>query len=488
MKSNQLRRTTVKKKLTTAAGCPVADNQNIMTAGPRGPQLLQDVWFQEKLAHFDREVIPERRMHAKGSAAYGTFTVTHDITRYTRAKIFSEVGKNTELFTRFTTVAGERGAADAERDIRGFAIKFYTEEGNWDLVGNNTPVFFLRDPLKFPDLNHAVKRDPRTNMRSAQNNWDFWTSLPEALHQVTIVMSDRGIPATYRHMHGFGSHTFSMINSDNERFWVKFHFKSEQGIKNLTDEEAETVIGADRESHQRDLYESIENGDNPRWTLMIQVMPEKEAANCAYNPFDLTKVWPHSDYPLIEVGVMELNRNPENFFAEVEQSAFNPANVVPGISFSPDKMLQGRLFSYGDAQRYRLGVNHHQIPVNAPRCPVHSYHRDGPMRVDGNHGGTIGYEPNSHGEWQEQPDFSEPPLDLEGTAGRWNHRVDEDYYSQPGDLFRLMTPKQQQVLFENTARSVGGASEDIQQRHIEHCTKADPAYGKGVATALNRMK
>ncbi|MCL4130482.1 UNVERIFIED_CONTAM: hypothetical protein GTU68_039703 [Idotea baltica] len=459
-----------------------------MTAGPRGPQLLQDIWFQEKLAHFDREVIPERRMHAKGSAAYGTFTVTQDITRYTRAKIFSEVGKNTELFTRFTTVAGERGAADAERDIRGFAVKFYTEEGNWDLVGNNTPVFFLRDPLKFPDLNHAVKRDPRTNMRSAQNNWDFWTSLPEALHQVTIVMSDRGIPATYRHMHGFGSHTFSMINSDNERFWVKFHFKSEQGIKNLTDEEAETVIGADRESHQRDLYESIENGDNPRWTLMIQVMPEKEAANCDYNPFDLTKVWPHSDYPLIEVGVMELNRNPENFFAEVEQSAFNPANVVPGISFSPDKMLQGRLFSYGDAQRYRLGVNHHQIPVNAPRCPVHSYHRDGPMRVDGNHGGTIGYEPNSHGEWQEQPDFSEPPLDLEGTAGRWNHREDEDYFSQPGALFRLMTPKQQQVLFENTARSVGGASEDIQQRHVDHCTKADPTYGTGVATALERMK
>ena len=478
----------MKKKLTTAAGCPVADNQNIMTAGPRGPQLLQDVWFQEKLAHFDREVIPERRMHAKGSAAYGTFTVTQDITRYTRAKIFSEVGKNTELFTRFTTVAGERGAADAERDIRGFAIKFYTEEGNWDLVGNNTPVFFLRDPLKFPDLNHAVKRDPRTNMRSAQNNWDFWTSLPEALHQVTIVMSDRGIPATYRHMHGFGSHTFSMINSDNERFWVKFHFKSEQGIKNLTDEEAETVIGADRESHQRDLYDSIENGDNPRWTLMIQVMPEKEAANCPYNPFDLTKVWPHSDYPLIEVGVMELNHNPENFFAEVEQSAFNPANVVPGISFSPDKMLQGRLFSYGDAQRYRLGVNHHQIPVNAPRCPVHSYHRDGPMRVDGNHGGTIGYEPNRHGEWQEQPDFSEPPLDLEGSAGRWNHREDEDYYSQPGDLFRLMTLNQQQVLFENTARSVGGASEDIQQRHIDHCTKADPAYGKGVATALEKMR
>ncbi len=366
-----------KKKLTTAGGAPVPDNQNVMTAGRRGPMLLQDVWFLEKLAHFDREVIPERRMHAKGSGAYGTFTVTHDITKYTKAKIFSAVGKKTDLFVRFSTVAGERGAADAERDIRGFAIKFYTEEGNWDLVGNNTPVFFLRDPLKFPDLNHAVKRDPRTNLRSARNNWDFWTSLPEALHQITITMSDRGIPASYRHMHGFGSHTFSFINAKNERFWVKFHLRCQQGIKNLTDAEAEALVGKDRESHQRDLYESIEKGDFPRWKLFIQVMPEKDAAKCPYNPFDLTKVWFHKDYPLIEVGVMELNRNPENYFAEVEQAAFNPANVVPGIGFSPDKMLQGRLFSYGDAQRYRLGVNHDQIPVNAPRCPVHSYHRDG---------------------------------------------------------------------------------------------------------------
>ena len=474
----------MKKKLTTSAGCPVADNQNVMTAGARGPQLLQDVWFLEKLAHFDREVIPERRMHAKGSGAYGTFTVTHDITQYTRAKIFSAVGKKTDLFARFTTVAGERGAADAERDIRGFAVKFYTEEGNWDLVGNNTPVFFLRDPLKFPDLNHAVKRDPRTNMRSAQNNWDFWTSLPEALHQVTIVMSDRGLPATYRHMHGFGSHTFSMINADNQRVWVKFHFKSNQGIKNLTDQEAEIVVGKDRESHQADLYNAIEGGDNPSWTLQLQVMTEEQAESSPYNPFDLTKVWPHSDYPLIDVGVMELNRNPENFFAEVEQSAFNPANVVPGISFSPDKMLQGRLFSYGDAQRYRLGVNHHQIPVNAPRCPVHSYHRDGPMRVDGNFGSTIGYEPNSKGEWQEQPDFSEPDLALSGAAARWDHREDDDYYSQPGNLFRLLSAEQQQVLFENTARSVGGASVDIQKRHIANCLKADPAYGAGVAKAL----
>ncbi|WP_413899212.1 catalase [Rhodoferax sp.] len=470
--------------MTTAAGAPVPDNQNTMTAGPRGPVLLQDVWLLEKLAHFDREVIPERRMHAKGSGAYGSFTVTHDITRYTRAKLFSQIGKKTELFARFTTVAGERGAADAERDIRGFALKFYTEEGIWDMVGNNTPVFFLRDPLKFPDLNHAVKRDPRTNLRSAQNNWDFWTSLPEALHQVTIVMSDRGLPATYRHMHGFGSHTFSFINANNERHWVKFHFRSQQGIQNLTDAQAEAIVGKDRESHQRDLYDSIENGDYPKWTLCVQVMPEKDASKVPYNPFDLTKVWPHRDYPLIEVGFFELNRNPENFFAEVEQSAFNPAHVVPGIGFSPDKMLQARLFSYGDAQRYRLGVNHHQIPVNKPRCPVHSYHRDGAMRVDGNQGGTIGYEPNSYGQWAEQPDFREPPLSIEGMADHWNHREDQDYYSQPGALFRLMTAAQQQVLFENTAASIGGAPVAIQQRHIDHCAKADPAYGAGVRQAL----
>jgi len=474
----------MKKKLTTGAGCPVADNQNVMTAGPRGPQLLQDVWFLEKMAHFGREVIPERRMHAKGSGAYGTFTVTHDITQYTKAKIFSDIGKETELFTRFTTVAGERGAADAERDIRGFAIKFYTEEGNWDMVGNNTPVFFLRDPLKFPDLNHAVKRDPRTNMRSAQNNWDFWTSLPEALHQVTIVMSDRGLPATYRQMHGFGSHTFSMINADNKRVWVKFHFKSNQGIKNLTDQEAEVVIGKDRESHQADLYNAIEEGQYPSWTMKIQVMAEEQAENSAFNPFDLTKVWPQADFPLIEVGQLELNRNPENFFAEVEQSAFNPANVVPGISFSPDKMLQGRLFAYGDAQRYRLGVNHQHIPVNAPRCPVHSYHRDGAMRVDGNFGSTIGYEPNSQQEWQEQPGYSEPAMGLSGDAARWDHREDDDYYSQPGNLFRLMSFEGREALFNNTAASVGGASIEVQKRHIRNCLKADPAYGAGVAKAL----
>ena len=473
------------KKLTNNVGTPVPNNQNVMTAGPRGPMLLQDVWFLEKLAHFDREVIPERRMHAKGSGAYGTFTVTHDITQYTKAKIFSELGKKTELFTRFSTVAGERGAADAERDIRGFAIKFYTEEGNWDLVGNNTPVFFLKDPLKFPDLNKAVKRDPRTNLRSARNNWDFWTLLPEALHQVTITMSERGIPYSYRHMNGYGSHTYSMINAKNERHWVKFHFKTQQGIRCLSDEEAEAVVAKCRESNQRDLYESIEKGDFPRWTLSIQVMPEKDASKCPFNPFDLTKVWPHGDYPLVEVGIYELNRNPENYFAEVEQSAFNPANIVPGIGFSPDKMLQGRLFSYGDAQRYRLGVNHHLIPVNASRCPFHSYHRDGAMRVDGNYGSTLAYEPNSYGEWQEQPDFAEPPLSLEGAADHWNHRVDDDYYSQPRALFHKMSPAQQNLLFANTARAMGDAPREIKIRHIGNCLKADPAYGKGVADALD---
>ncbi|MCX7290131.1 catalase [Janthinobacterium sp.] len=475
------------KKLTTAFGAPVVDNQNIQTAGPRGPALLQDVWFLEKLAHFDREVIPERRMHAKGSGAHGTFTVTHDITRYTRAKIFGAVGKQTPMFARFSTVAGERGAADAERDIRGFALKFYTEEGNWDLVGNNTPVFFMRDPLKFPDLNHAIKRDPRTGLRSANSNWDFWTSLPEALHQVTVVMSDRGLPRSFRHMHGFGSHTFSFLNAQNERFWVKFTFKTQQGIQNLTDAEAEELVGKDRESSHRDLYESIENKDFPRWTLYVQIMPEKEAGTYHLNPFDLSKVWPHGDYPLIEVGVLELNRNADNHFAEVEQAAFNPANVVPGISFSPDKMLQGRLFSYGDAQRYRLGVNHSHIPVNAPKCPFHSYHRDGQMRVDGNQGGTLGYEPNSEQEWAEQPDFREPPLSIEGAADHWNHRVDEDYYSQPRALFHLMSPAQQQALFDNTARAISGASEQVKQRHIGNCTLCDPAYGAGVAEAIGRL-
>ena len=471
-------------KLTTNFGAPVPNNQDSLTAGKRGPMLLQDVWYLEKLANFDREVIPERRMHAKGSGAFGTFTVTHDITPYTRAKVFAP-GKTTDLFVRFSTVAGERGAADAERDIRGFAVKLYTDEGNWDLVGNNTPVFFFRDPLKFPDLNHAVKRDPRTNLRSAQNNWDFWTLLPEALHQITITMSERGIPLSYRHMHGFGSHTYSLVNAAGERTWVKFHWVCQQGIKNLTDEEAAELVGKDRESHQRDLYEAIENGDFPRWKLFVQLMPEADAATYRFHPFDLTKVWLKGDYPLHEVGVMELDKNPENYFADVEQAAFNPATIVPGIGFSPDRMLQGRLFSYGDAQRYRLGVNHHQIPVNAPRCPMHGFSRDGAMRVDGNYGSTPHYEPNSNGTWQEQPGFAEPPLALDGAAERYDYRADDaDYYTQPGLLFGLMDAAQREALFGNTARAMGDAAEDVKIRHIANCAKADPAYGEGVAAAM----
>lgn len=471
--------------LTTDFGAPVPDNQNSLTAGPRGPLLMQDVWLNEKLANFVREVIPERRMHAKGSGAFGTFTVTNDITRYTRARIFSEVGKKTEMFARFTTVAGERGAADAERDIRGFALKFYTEEGNWDMVGNNTPVFFLRDPRKFPDLNKAVKRDPRTNMRSATNNWDFWTLLPEALHQVTIVMSDRGIPKSYRHMHGFGSHTYSFWNERRERFWVKFHFITQQGIQNLTDAEAASLVGGDRESHQRDLYDAIERGDFPKWKMCVQIMPEADAEKVPYHPFDLTKVWPKADYPLIEVGAFELNRNPENFHLDVEQSAFAPSNIVPGISVSPDKMLQARLVNYADAQRYRLGTNYHQIPVNKARCPVFSNHRDGAGRVDDNYGGLPHYEPNSFSQWQEQPEYREPPLKISGNADFWNFREDDDdYFTQPRALFRLMSPAQQQVLFENTARAMGDAPAFIKQRHIENCTRCDPAYGAGVARAL----
>ncbi len=474
-------------QLRTAAGAPVENNQDSMTAGPRGPLMLQDTWFLEKMAHFDREVIPERRMHAKGSGAFGTFTVTHDITMYTKAKIFSEVGKKTEMFARFSTVAGERGAADAERDIRGFALKFYTEDGNWDLVGNNTPVFFFRDPLKFIDLNHAVKRDPRTNLRSANTNWDFWSSLPEALQQVTIVMSDRGIPSSYRHMHGFSSHAYSFISAKGERCWVKFHFRSHQGIQNYTDQEAEAVVGMDRESHQRDLYEAIQQKKFPKWTMYVQIMTQQQADGMKTNPFDLTKQWLKKDCPFHPVGIFELNRNPDNYFADVEQSAFTPANVVPGISFSPDRMLQGRLFSYGDAHRYRLGVNHHQIPVNQPRGVQHPhpFHRDGQMRVDGNLGSEVHVEPNSYGNWTETEDNVQP-LQKGGDVYRYDFREDDDdYYTQPGMLFRAMTPQQRRVLCENTARNMGDSTLQIKHRHIANCWQADPEYGKGVAQALN---
>jgi catalase len=466
--------------MTTANGSPVGDNQNSLTAGPRGPLLAQDWQLFEKHAHFNRERIPERIVHAKGSGAYGKLTITHDITNFTKAKVF-EVGKETECFLRFSTVAGEKGAADAERDVRGFALKFYTDEGNWDIVGNNTPVFFIRDPYKFMDFIHSQKRDPRTNLRNSTMQWDFWSHAPEALHQITILMSDRGLPKSYRHMNGYGSHTYSLINDEGERVYVKFHFKTLQGQSTNSNEEASKIIGDDRESHQRDLSEAIDRDDFPRWVMKVQIMTEAEAEQTAYDPFDLTKVWPHSDFPLIEVGVLELNRNPENYFAEVEQAAFSPANVVPGIGHSPDKVLQMRILSYGDAQRYRVGANHQLLPVNAPRCPVHNYQRDGAMRFDDNGGRSVNYQPNSYARPVDDPAFIEPPLPIGNVADRYDHRKDNDDFVQAGNLFRIMPRDEQERLMDTIAGAMQGVPIDIVKRQIGYFSAADAVYGAGIA-------
>ncbi len=471
--------------LTTSFGQPVPDNQNSLSAGPRGPLLLQDFHLIEKLAHFNRERIPERVVHAKGAGAYGSFRVTRDVTGWTKAAFLSSVGKETPVFLRFSTVGGEKGSADAERDPRGFALKFYTEEGNYDLVGNNTPVFFLRDPLKFPDFIHTQKRNPATNLKDPIAMWDFFSLSPETMHQLTILFSDRGTPRSYRHMDGFGSHTFSWINAANERFWVKYHFKTRQGIENFTAEQAVTMGGIDPDHATRDLYASIEDGDFPAWTVSVQIMPEAEAEAYRINPFDLTKVWPHADYPLIEIGELVLNRNPENFFAETEQAAFSPASVVPGISFSPDKMLQGRLFAYADAHRHRLGGNYAQVPVNKPQgCPVHNYQRDGAMRTDGNGGGRPNYEPNSFGGPAQTGVASEPPLRISGDAAHYDHREGNDDYAQAGALFRLIGAEAQDRLMGNIAGTLAKAPLFIQQRQLKHFLAADPAYGEGVAKRL----
>ena len=469
--------------MTTANGSPVGDNQNSLTAGPRGPLLAQDWQLFEKHAHFNRERIPERVVHAKGSGAYGKLTVTGDISQYTKAKVF-DVGKETECFLRFSTVAGEKGASDAERDVRGFAVKFYTEDGNWDIVGNNTPVFFIRDPYKFMDFIHSQKRNPRTNLRDATMQWDFWSRAPEALHQITILMSDRGQPKTYRHMNGYGSHTYSLINADGERFWVKFHFKTMQGHQTNTGADVARIIGSDRESHQRDLVRAIDNGDFPKWKLKVQIMSEEDANKTPYNPFDLTKVWPHDDFPLIEVGTLELNRNPENYFAEVEQAAFTPANTVPGIGHSPDKVLQMRILSYGDAQRYRIGTNHQHLPVNAARCPVHNYQRDGAMRFDDNGGGAANYQPNSFGGPVDDPAANEPPLAITGDAGRYDHRENNDDYTQAGDLFRLLSRDQRDRLMDTIAGAMDGVPADIVERQLGYFRIADASYGDGIAKRL----
>ena len=474
------------KTLTTASGAPVADNQNSRSAGPRGPLLLDDFHLIEKLAHFNRENIPERRVHAKGSGAYGTFTVTKDITSLTCAKLFESVGKQTPVFVRFSTVGGERGSADTERDPRGFALKFYTEEGNWDIVGNNTPVFFIRDPLKFPDFIHTQKRLPQSNLKSAQAMWDFWSYTPEALHQITILFSDRGIPDGYRHMHGFGSHAYSLINAKGERHWVKWHYKTQQGIKNLAPEEAARLAGSDPDYAQRDLFNAIEHGDFPRWNVCIQVMSQAQAVAHEENPFDVTKTWSQRKFPLIEIGELELNRNPQNYFAEVEQAAFGPSNRVPGVGLSPDRMLQGRVFAYADAHRYRIGTNHQQLPVNAPRCQVNSYQRDGSMAFGSNGGIAPNYEPNSYADAPKQaPQHAEPPLALSGAADRYDQREDADDFSQAGALFRLMTDAQKSLLTHNIASAMTGVSADVVRRQLHYFFKADPAYADGIAKALD---
>lgn len=477
--------------LTTASGRPYVDHEDSLTVGPRGPILLEDYILHEKMAHFNRERIPERVVHAKGSGAYGTFTVTHDISKYTKAKLFNEIGKQTPVFLRFSTVGGEKGSADSERDPRGFALKFYTEDGNWDLVGNNTPTFFIKDPKKFSDFIHTQKRDPRTNLKSATMVWDFWSLNPESLHQVMILMTDRGTPNGYRHMNGYGSHTFSMINAANERFYVKYHFKTAQGIKNLTAQEADMMRATDMDFAQRDLYEAIENGNFPKWNLKIQVMTEAESKTYHLNPFDLTKVWPHGDFPLIDVGVLELNQNPNNYFQDVEQAAFAPAHIVDGLGFSPDKMLQGRLLSYPDAQRYRLGANYEQIPVN--RCPfaTNNYQRDGQMRVDGNGGSNPNYYPNSFDNIQTDASYTEPATQLDSNVvDRFNRNAEgeNDHYTQPGNLFRILSPEDQANAIQNIVGAMSGIEgpkrEEIINRQLCHWFRADITLGMGIANGL----
>ncbi|MHC1730628.1 MAG: catalase [Bacteroidales bacterium] len=480
-----------KKKLTTASGRPFFENEDSMTAGPRGPVLLQDYHLHEKLAHFNRERIPERVVHAKGTGAFGTFTVTGNISKYTKAKLFSKAGNKCRVLVRFSTVGGEKGSADTERDPRGFAVKFYTEEGNWDLVGNNTPVFFIKDAKKFPDFIHTQKRDPKTNLKSPTMMWDYWSLNPESLHQVMILFSDRGTPDGYRFMNGYGSHTFSMYNKKNERVWVKFHFKTQQGNKTLTGPQADEIRGKDPDYSQRDLVEAISRKDFPKWTLKIQVMTETQAKKFKWNPFDLTKVWPHKEFPLIEAGVMELNEIPANYFAEVEQAAFAPSNTIPGIGLSPDKMLQGRILAYPDAHRYRLGANYEQLPVNRPIVPVHNHQRDGFMALNGNGGSAPNYFPNSFDDIEADKEYKEPPISLESdVADTWDrNKNDNDHYSQAGALFRkVMTDQERTNTVANFVGALKGVSgpkkKEILMRQLDHFHKADKELAALVAKGL----
>ena len=480
-----------KKKLTTASGKPYYEFENSMTVGNRGPILLQDFLLHEDMAHFNRERIPERVVHAKGTGAFGTFTVTHDISQFTKAKIFSEVGKQTKMFARFSTVGGEKGSADTERDPRGFALKFYTEDGNWDLVGNNTPVFFVKDPKKFSHFIHTQKRDPKTNCKSPTMMWDFWSLNPESLHQVMILMSDRGTPLSYRNMHGFGSHTFSLINKENEKVWVKFHFITAQGIKNFLGKDASDMRGIDPDHAQRDLVDAIEAKDFPKWNMKIQVMTQAQAKTFQWNPFDLTKVWPHGDFPMMDVGVMELNEIPQNYFRDVEQAAFAPAHVVDGISYSPDKMLQGRILSYPDAHRYRLGVNFEHLPVN--KCPylVANYQRDGQMQVGDNGGASPNYRPNSFDDIVADETYKDPAMELESVMADYFDRNenDNDHYTQPGMLYRkAMNEQDRKNLVTNIVGAMSGINgekrAEIINRQLCHFFRADIQLGIAIASGL----
>ena len=481
-----------KKKLTTASGKPYFENEDSMSVGPRGPVLLQDFYLHEKLAHFNRERIPERVVHAKGSGAFGKFTVTSDISKYTKAELFSKVGNECRVLVRFSTVGGEKGSADTERDPRGFAVKFYTDEGNWDLVGNNTPVFFIKDAKKFPDFIHTQKRDPMTNLKSPTMMWDFWSLNPESLHQVMILFSDRGTPDGYRHMNGYGSHTFSLINRDNERIWVKFHFKTLQGNKTFTDMEAKLLKGTDPDYSQRDLVDAISKGDFPKWALKIQLMTSEQARSFKWNPFDVTKVWPHADFPMMDVGILTLNEVPDNYFASVEQAAFAPSNVINGIGLSPDKMLQGRILAYPDAHRYRLGANYEQIPVNRPINEVHHHQRDGMMSVDGNGGDSPNYFPNSFDNIETDYSDKEPAMKLDSAVADVYDRNmnDNDYYTQPGDLFRkVMNDSQRNNTVNNIVVSMSGISgpkrDEIIQRQLDIFFMADKELALAVAKGLN---
>lgn len=480
--------------LTTSAGAPVADDNNSISVGPRGPLTYDNHYLFEKLAHFNRERIPERVVHARGTGAYGTFTLGKSLSDVTIADFLQKAGDKTEVFLRFSTVGGGQDSSDYARDPRGFAVKFYTRQGNFDLVGNNTPVFFLNDPIKFPDFIHSQKKDPRTNLPNPAHAFEFWANHPQSLHQMTILMSDRGIPASYRHMHGFGSHTLSFWNSKGERVWVKWHFKSNQGIKNFTNEKAakQPAFGA-----QKDLVDAIDRGEFPRWSVKVQIMTEAQAKTYRWNPFDLTKIWSHKDFPLIEIGKLELNRNVANYFAETEQAAFAPSNLVPGIGASPDKMLQGRLLAYQDAHRYRVGVNHNQLPVNAPRCPVNHYQRDGAMAgMCPYHSGSsiqdsgANFYPNdraSAGDPAPVPAVAAPPMPVLEDAWIGVHSQDaEDYHTQAGDLFRLMNEDQKRQLTENVAGGLGQANASIQQRMLAQLAKADPDYAKRVQAAIAR--